>query len=138
MKEVIAEFPDLQVVAEAAADWDRKKAAALVSGWLAKGIAIDAIAANNDEMAIGAADAAEAAGIPSGRILIGGVDATADGIAAMQQKRMAVTIHQNAALEGRRALDDALKLIRREPVQQYDWIPFELVTDRMSTAHFSK
>ncbi|MDP4003119.1 substrate-binding domain-containing protein [Methylobacterium sp. NEAU K] len=138
VKEVIAEFPGLRVVEEAAGDWDRKKAASLVSSWLAKGTAIDAIVANNDEMAIGAADAVEAAGLPSGRILIGGIDATPDGLMAMQHKRMAVTIHQDAGLQGRRAVDDALKLIRHEPVQQYDWAPFELVTDRMSTTHFSK
>ncbi len=56
----------------------------------------------------------------------------------MQRKRMAVTVYQDAGLQARRAVDDALKLIRREPVQQYDWVPFELVTDRMSTTHFSK
>ncbi|SFL64800.1 substrate-binding domain-containing protein [Methylobacterium pseudosasicola] len=138
VKEVAASFPGLSVVAEGAADWDRKKAAALVAGWLATGIALDAIVANNDEMAIGASDAVEAAGLPSDRILIGGVDATPDGLKAMQRKRMAVTVYQDAGLQARRAIDDALKLIRRETVQQYDWVPFELVTDRMSTTHFSK
>lgn len=138
VKEVMAEYPGLQRVAEGTADWDRAKARARVADWLVQNIAIDAIAANNDEMALGAAEAVEAAGIPAGRILIGGVDATADGIAAMQRKRLAVTIHQDAAAQGGRAIDDALALIRREPVQQYDWMPFELVTDRMSTTHFAK
>lgn len=89
-------------------------------------------------MAIGAAEAAEAAGIPAGRILIGGVDATAAGMQAMQDKRLAVTIHQDASLQGRLAIDDALALIRHEPVPQFDWVPSELVTDRMSTTHFSR
>ena len=138
VKEVAAAFPGLSVVAEGAADWDRKKAASLVAGWLAKGLALDAIVANNDEMAIGAADAVAAAGLPPDRILIGGVDATPEGLTAMQRKRMAVTVYQDAGLQARRAIDDALKLIRHETVQQYDWVPFELVTDRMSTTHFSK
>ena len=138
VKEVMREFPNLRVVAEGIADWDRAKARKLVAGWLAQGLSITAIAANNDEMAIGAAEAVEAAGIPAGRILIGGVDATADGIEAMQRKRLAVTIHQDAALQGRRAVDDALALARHESVPQYDWVPFELVTDRMSTAHFAQ
>lgn len=138
VKEVTREFPNLRLVAEAVADWDRAKARAIVAGWLAQGISIAAIAANNDEMALGAAEAVEAAGIPAGRILIGGVDAIPDAIAAMQRKRMAVTVHQDAAVQGRRAVDDALALIRHEPVQQYDWMPFELVTDRMSTAHFAQ
>ncbi|SDM76159.1 monosaccharide ABC transporter substrate-binding protein, CUT2 family [Methylobacterium phyllostachyos] len=138
VKEVMKEFPDLRIVAEGNADWDRVKARNLVAGWLAQGLSITAIAANNDEMAIGAAEAVEAAGIPAGRILIGGVDATADGIEAMQRKRLAVTIHQDAAIQGRRAVDDALALARHEAVTQYDWAPFELVTDRMSTAHFAR
>ncbi|TXN74984.1 sugar ABC transporter substrate-binding protein [Methylobacterium sp. WL18] len=137
-KEVAAAFPGISIVAEGVADWERKKAAALVAGWLAHGTAPDAIVANNDEMAIGAADAVDAAGIPTDRILIGGVDATPDGLRAMQHKRMAVTVYQDAGLQARRAIDDALKLVRHEPVQQYDWVPFELVTDRMSTTHFSR
>ncbi|MGH1591495.1 hypothetical protein ACRBEV_27865 [Methylobacterium phyllosphaerae] len=56
----------------------------------------------------------------------------------MQTKRLAVTIYQDAATQSRRALDDALALMRREPVPQVDWVPFELVTDRMSTTHFSR
>ena len=138
VKEVAAEFPGLRIVEEGAADWDRKMAATLVAGWLAKGSPLDAIVASNDEMAIGAADAVETAGMPPGRILIGGVDATPDGLAAMQRKRIAVTVYQDAGLQARRAVDDALKLIRREAVQQYDRVPFELITDRMSTTHFAK
>ncbi len=138
VKEVMREFPKLHLVAEAAADWDRAKARTIVGGWLAQGLSIGAIAANNDEMALGAAEAVEAAGLPAGRILIGGVDAIPDAIAAMQRKRLAVTIHQDAGIQGSRAVDDALALIRHEPVQQYDWAPFELITDRMSTAHFAK
>ncbi|MGS0626181.1 hypothetical protein ACU8YE_25480, partial [Ralstonia sp. VS2407] len=82
--------------------------------------------------------ALEHAGLPAGRVLIGGVGATPEGIAAMQRQRLAVTIYQDAALQGRRAIDDALALIRREPVPHSDWVPFELVTDRMSTTHFAR
>ncbi|MEE7502093.1 substrate-binding domain-containing protein [Methylobacterium mesophilicum] len=137
-REVLAENPGLRLVAETTSDSSRASARATVAGWLARGIGIDAIAAGSDEMAIGAAEALEAAGIPAGRILIGGADATADGMQAMQDKRLAVTIHQDAAAQGRRAIDDALALIRREPVPHYDWVPSELVTDRMSTTHFAR
>ena len=137
-KEVMAEFPGLRLVAETITDGDRLTARSAVTGWLAKGIRIDAIAATNDEMAIGAAEAIAAVGLPAGRILIGGVDATADGMQAMQDKRLAVTIYQDAATQSRRAIDDALALIQHEPVQQYDWMPSELITDRISTTHFSR
>ena len=128
VKEILAHFPEISVVEEAAADWDRKRAQDLVAGWLAKGDKIDAIAANNDEMAIGAAAALDEAKIPPGKILVGGVDATPDGLALMTRQRMAVTLFQDPVLEGSRALDDVLKLIHDETVQQYDWVAFELVT----------
>jgi hypothetical protein len=51
---------------------------------------------------------------------------------------MAVTVFTDAGLLGRRAVDDALKLVRGEPVQQYDWVPFELITERMVTRHFAE
>lgn len=65
VKEVMRDFPNLHLVAEAAADWDRAKARAAVAKWLAQGRSIAAIAAYNDEMAIGAAEAVEAAGSPA-------------------------------------------------------------------------
>ncbi|MEE7494438.1 substrate-binding domain-containing protein [Methylobacterium oryzae] len=136
--EVLAESPGLRLVAETATDRNRAAARAAVAGWLSKGLAIDAIAAGDDEMAIGAAEAVDAAGISAGRILIGGVDATADGMEAMQDKRLAVTVYQDAGTQSQRAIDDALALIRREPVPQYDWVPSELITDRVSTTHFAR
>jgi ABC-type sugar transport system substrate-binding protein len=138
VKEVLAEFPGLQTVAEGGAGGYRDKARALVSAWLSKGVGIDAIAAGNDEMALGAAQAVEDAGLPAGRVLIGGVGATPEGMAAMQRQRLAVTIYQDTALQGRRAIDDAIALVRRDPVAHLDWVPFELVTDRMSTTHFAR
>ncbi|WCS25445.1 substrate-binding domain-containing protein [Methylobacterium sp. NMS14P] len=137
-RDVLSVSPGLRLVAETTADGGRAPARAAVAGWLTRGLGIDVIAAGSDEMALGAAEAVEAAGIPAGRILIGGVDATADGMQAMQDKRLAVTIYQDAGTLSRRAVDDALALIRREPVPHVDGVPCELVTDRMSTTHFAR
>jgi ribose transport system substrate-binding protein/inositol transport system substrate-binding protein len=92
VKEVLANCPGVGVVKNEAADWDRKRAQDMVADWLASGVKIDAIAANNDEMAIGAAAALDGAKIPRGQILVGGVDATPDGLAAMQDNRITVTL----------------------------------------------
>ena len=51
---VIAKHKDLKVVEKQTAKWQRNEAVDVVSGWLLNGTPIDAIAANNDEMAIGA------------------------------------------------------------------------------------
>ncbi|WP_171070431.1 substrate-binding domain-containing protein [Methylobacterium terricola] len=130
VKEVAADLPGISIVAEAAADWDRRKAEQVVSGWLSRGEKIDAILANNDEMALGAANALQAAKTPREQIKIAGVDATPDGLKAMLQKRIVLTIQQDAKAEGQSAISNALKLINKEHVQQYDWVDFDLVTDK--------
>ncbi|MBB4200807.1 sugar ABC transporter substrate-binding protein [Rhodoblastus sphagnicola] len=130
VKEILADYPGITIIEEAEAGWDRKIAQDTIAGWLAKGDKIDAIAANNDEMAIGAANALIAARIPKDQILVAGVDATPDGVKLMRDGGMAVTVYQDAALEGRRAIDDAIKLSRNEVVQQYDWVALDLVTTK--------
>ena len=100
----------------------------LMNNWLTAGIPIDAVAANNDEMAIGAIMAIRQAGIAPGKILVGGVDATPDALAEVEKGALAVTVFQDARGQGRGALDAAVKLSRGEKVDSFVWIPFELVT----------
>jgi inositol transport system substrate-binding protein len=70
-----------------------------MENWLSTGDQIDAVAANNDEMAIGALAAIEAAG-KLGEIIVGGVDASADALAEMDAGRLNVTVFQNAVGQG--------------------------------------
>ena len=60
--------------------------------------------------------------------LIGGVDATQDALAAMAAGDLDVTVFQDAAGQGKGALDAALKLAKGEAVEQKVYIPFQLVT----------
>jgi inositol transport system substrate-binding protein len=61
-------------------------------------------------------------------VVIGGIDATQDALAAMAAGDLDVTVFQNAAGQGQGSVDAALKLARGEAVDQKVWIPFELVT----------
>lgn len=88
----------------------------------------DAVIANNDEMAIGAIQAMKAAGIGMDTVLVGGVDATQDALAAMQSGDLDVTVFQNAAGQGQGAVDTALALVAGKASEQKVFIPFELVT----------
>lgn len=67
VKLVLKQYPDIKVVAEQSADWDRSKGMDLTNNWTLAGTNIDAIVANNDEMAIGAAMALQQAGKAKGR-----------------------------------------------------------------------
>ncbi|SMC46168.1 sugar ABC transporter substrate-binding protein [Rhizobium sp. RU36D] len=122
------ECSGIKIVEEQTANWQRTQGADLVTNWLSSGIEFDAVIANNDEMAIGAVQALKAAGRKMDSVVVGGVDATQDALAAMAAGDMDVTVFQNAAGQGKGALDAALKLVKGEKVEKKVYIPFELVT----------
>lgn len=108
--------------------WQRTNALDLTTNWITAGRPIDAIFANNDEMAIGAIQALNAAGVDKAKVVVVGIDATADGLAAMQAGDLDVTVFQNAAGQAASALDTALALSQGQPVERQVMVPFELVT----------
>ncbi|WP_085035300.1 sugar ABC transporter substrate-binding protein [Ensifer aridi] len=118
----------IEVVEEQTANWSRTQGADLMTNWLSAGVEFDAVIANNDEMAIGAIQALKAAGRSMDSVVIGGVDATQDALAAMAAGDLDVTVFQNAAGQGKGSVDAALKLAKGEPVEKKVYIPFELVT----------
>jgi inositol transport system substrate-binding protein len=118
----------LNIIDEQTANWSRDEAQNLMSNWLSSGTAFDGVISNNDEMAIGAIQAMKAAGLDMATVVVGGVDATQDALAAMQAGDLDVTVFQDAAGQGKGAVDAALKLARGEAVDQKVYIPFQLVT----------
>ncbi|KQS61334.1 rhizopine-binding protein [Rhizobium sp. Leaf371] len=118
----------ISIVEEQTANWQRTEGADLITNWLSAGTEFDAVIANNDEMAIGAMQALKAAGRPMDKVVIAGVDATQDALAAMAAGDLDVTVFQNAAGQGKGAVDAALKLVKGETVEKKVYIPFELVT----------
>ena len=128
VKAVLKNNPGIKVIEQQTANWERTKAIDLVNNFISKGDKINGVAANNDEMALGAVIAFQQDGTSPKTVAIGGVDATADGLAALKKGDLAVTVFQNAKGQGQTAVDDALKLVHGQSVSQYDTIPFELVT----------
>lgn len=110
------------------ANWQRTQGADMVTNWLTAGVKMDVILSNNDEMAIGAVQALKAAGVDLGTVIIGGIDATPDALAALKSGDLDLTVFQDAKGQGAGALDTALKLARGEASEQTVYIPFELVT----------
>lgn len=127
VKDVMSNFPEITITKEDSANWSRDQGLALMENWLSTGDQIDAVASNNDEMAIGALQAIEAAG-KLGQILVGGVDASPDALAEMDKGRLNVTVFQNAAGQGEGGIQAAIALARGEEIEQITWIPYELVT----------
>ncbi|MCJ8151879.1 sugar ABC transporter substrate-binding protein [Shinella sedimenti] len=121
------ECKGIEIVEEQTANWQRTQGQDLVTNWLAAGVEFDAVIANNDEMAIGAAQALKAAGRSMDSVVIAGVDATQDALAAMAAGDLDVTVFQDAAGQGKGALDAAIKLAKGEKVEAKVYIPFQLV-----------
>lgn len=113
---------------EQSANWSRSQSRALMAGWIATGMPFDAVIANNDEMAIGAVEAMKAAGMDGKTAVVAGIDATRDGLAAMMAGDLDVTVFQDAAAQGARALEAAVSLAHAGRVERKVYIPFELVT----------
>ena len=109
-----------------------------MTNWLSAGLEFDAVVSNNDEMAIGAIQALKAAGRAMDSVVVGGVDATQDALAAMAAGDLDVTVFQNAAGQGQGAVDAAIKLSKGEKVESKVYIPFELVTPENLSKYQSK
>ena len=127
IREVIAEYPNIKVVAEDTAKWSREQGVELMENWIQAGIMNDvkAIVAHNDAMAVGAMIALEDAGMTD--VLIAGIDANQDMLGYLQEGRVAVTVFQNAVGQGEGAIAKIAKIIEGEPYEQFVWIPYELV-----------
>jgi len=126
-KQVFAKYPDIHIIKEDTANWSRDQGLSLMENWLSTGDQIDAVASNNDEMAIGALSAIDAAG-KLGQIIVGGVDASPDALAEMDKGRLNVTVFQNAVGQGEGGIKTAIAVARGEKVDHITWVPFELVT----------
>jgi ribose transport system substrate-binding protein/inositol transport system substrate-binding protein len=118
----------IKLVEEQTANWSRTQGADLMTNWLSAGVQFDAVISNNDEMAIGAIQSLKSAGRAMDDVIVAGIDATQDALAAVGAGDLDVTVFQNAAGQGQGAVDTALKLARGESTEKKVYVPFELVT----------
>jgi inositol transport system substrate-binding protein len=128
----------IKIIDKQTANWSRDQAQSLMANWLSSGTKYDAVISNNDEMAIGALQAMKAAGVDTKSVIIGGVDATQDALASMKAGDLKVTVFQDAAGQGKGALDTALALAKGEKKDKAIWVPFQLVTPENMAKFMSK
>ncbi|WP_175663852.1 sugar ABC transporter substrate-binding protein [Burkholderia ambifaria] len=130
IEEVIAtkDCSGMKIVDKREGKWSRTQGQDITMNWLSSGTKFDAIVSNNDEMAIGAINALKAARKLTPKTVVAGIDATPDGLAAMKSGELKVSVYQNAAGQGAQAVATALKLAKKQPVDRYVNVPFELVT----------
>ncbi len=126
-KNVLSKYPGITILAEETGNWQRDQGMSLTENWLtAYGTKLNAILANNDEMALGAVQALKAAGRAD--VLVLGVDAIPDAKAAVADKSLAGTVLQDLAGQGRTGMEIAVKVLNGETPAQVTWIDFVSVT----------
>jgi inositol transport system substrate-binding protein len=127
VKEIIAEkFPNIRIVAEQTGNWMRNEGVNVTENWLTAYPNLKAIAANNDEMAMGALVAIESAGRRG--ILVGGTDGNPDAVQAVKSGKLACSVLQNARGQGAGAADYVIRALEGEKMDPINWVPFELIT----------
>ncbi|MGG5284114.1 sugar ABC transporter substrate-binding protein [Pseudomonas viridiflava] len=128
VKQILKDYPNIKVVEQQSAEWQRSKGMDLTSNWLLAGSRFDAIIANNDEMAIGAAMALQQAGKAKGEVAIVGIDGLPDGLAAIKRGMLVASVFQDPKAQAASAMQSAIKMIKGEPVTSDVWVPFQLIT----------
>lgn len=127
-REILAKYPNLTLLADQTAEWDRAQALSLMENWIQSyGDQIQAVFAQNDEMGMGALIALEQAKRKD-QVIVASVDAIADALQAVQDGRLDATVFQDAKGQGSAAVQTALRILRQEAFQKEVFIPFQLVT----------
>lgn len=116
----------VKVVASQPADFDRAKGLSVMENILQSNGDIQAVFAHNDEMALGALQAIEAAGKTD--IIVVGFDATADAVTAVNAGTLAATVAQKPEAIGQKAIETAVKVAGGETVETAIPVELELVT----------
>lgn len=126
----------INYVFEDYADYNEEMARELTELFLKTGRPIDCVAANNDDMALGAVTACENAGLDTASILFLGVDASVNGCQAISEGRMDFTVYQPMSDQITAAIRAAEKLAEGQSIEDIEYatedgkyilIPFEKV-----------
>lgn len=123
--EAIAADKGIELVASQPADFDRTKGLNVMENILQAHPDIQAVFAQNDEMALGALKAIEGSGK---KIYIVGFDGTDDGIKAVKAGTMAATVAQQPDQIGALGVEAAAKILKGEKVPAFTSVPLKLIT----------
>jgi ribose transport system substrate-binding protein len=124
----VAQFPNIEVVDNQLADWDINVAAEITESVLNRNPDLNAVFADNDDMALAARQVIQNFG-PDHEILVGGIDAMPFALEAVQDGRLSATcrnpscrIHAWAVIAGAYAASVGMEQARED-------IPFFVLAD---------
>lgn len=115
IENVLAEYPDINVLAQDTANWNRDEAVNRMQNWItAFGSDIDGVISQNDDMALGALQALREAGITD--VPVVGIDGIEDGLRAVESGDLIGTSLQHGTVQLATGLAVAAGIARGEDV----------------------
>lgn len=130
--EVLENYPDIEIVAEPSCNWSREEGMTTTENLLQAYPDLKCVVAQNDEMAMGALQAVKDS---QADVIVGGIDAIADAVAAVRAGELACTVFQDAVGQGRGAFDQVISMLNGNEGEDID-IPFILITPENVDEYF--
>lgn len=126
-EKALAEYPNIEVVAQQSANYSRADALNVVQNLLQAHPDVNAILCCNDEMALGSAEAIDAANL-TGTIKVAGQDANDDAVAALKEGKITVTSYGNPYMQGYTAVKAAVDILEGKKVDAFYEVETVVVT----------
>ena len=126
-REAMASSPGVELVAVQPANSERALGMQVMENMLTSHPDVKAVFGTNDQMALGAMQALEAHHL-TGKIVLVGFDATREALRAIQAGAMNAVMAQYPERVGKRAIEEAIKAARGQPVEKRIDIGTALVT----------
>jgi ribose transport system substrate-binding protein len=129
-RQALAAAPGLKIAASQPANFDRTQGLNVMENILQAHPKVDAVFAADDEMALGAIKAIQAARL---KIVVVGFDGTPDALAAVKNGTMFATIAQQPSLIGSLGVEEAGKVLKGQPPPASIPVPLKAI-DKKSLA----
>ena len=123
---ILKKYPDIKVLSEPTCNWSREEALSTTENLLQGADEIQAIVAQNDEMAMGALQAVLDNDMGD-KIIVTGIDAIDDAKAAIETGTLSATVFQDAKGQAEAGLDEILDIVKGGEPKDVS-IPYVLVT----------
>ncbi len=128
VQEVLAKYPDIEIVDAQDANWLRDEAVTKTENWLNSGLKFDAIIATCAEMAVGSVLALKNSGYEKGEIVVGSIDGLQESLEMLKEGWICCDIYQNGNGQGYKAMETVYQLLKGEKVESYVDVPYESIT----------
>jgi ribose transport system substrate-binding protein len=136
-KEVVSgNYPGIEIVASATGDYEMEKGMNVATDMLTQHPDINAFYACNDNMALGAIEALRAVN-RVGQVLVIGVDGTSGAYDSIKKGELTATVDQFPVINGRAAVDAAIRLLAGQKLPKVVSTPIEVV-DNSNRSQFGK